>query len=184
MRQDTACRGRSDPDAQRRNKITEKRSIMRSLRIAGAFLALGTCAGAGISIAEEELDPQPIIEGRQAALRDIGGAFKGISDELKASSPSIARISHYARQIDDLTQQQRFWFPPGTGPEAEIETKARPKIWLAPEEFKKAQLAFSENAHKLVAAAQSGDVATIQAQWRELGKSCKGCHDKFREEED
>ncbi|MBB6094011.1 cytochrome c556 [Povalibacter uvarum] len=157
---------------------------MRSLRIAGALLALGTCAGIGVSIAEEEFDPQPIIEGRQAALRDIGGAFKGISDELKVSSPSIPTISHYARQIDDLSRQQKFWFPAGTGPEAEIETRAKPEIWQSPEEFRKAQSAFSEHVQKLVKAAESGNVATIQAQWRELGKSCKGCHDRFREEED
>jgi cytochrome c556 len=169
----------------RSNEINpETHSIMRSLRTARALLALGTCVGIGIALAEEEFDPQPIIEGRQAALRDIGGAFKGISDELKAASPSLAAISHYARQIDDLTQQQKFWFPAGTGPEAEIETKARPEIWRSPEEFRQAQSAFSENAHKLVKAAQSGNVAAIQAQWRELGKSCKGCHDKFREEED
>jgi cytochrome c556 len=157
---------------------------MRSLRITGVLLALGTCACIGISVAEEEFDPQPVIEGRQAALRDIGGAFKGISDELKASSPSIPTISHYARQIDDLARQQKFWFPAGTGPEAQIETRAKPQIWQSPEEFRKAQSVFSQQVQKLVKAAESGNVATIQTQWRELGKSCKACHDEFREEED
>ena len=155
---------------------------MRSLRIAAVVLALGAWTGVGIS--EEDFDPQPIIEGRQAALRDIGGAFKGISDELKAASPSIATIKQYARQIDDLTGQQKFWFPAGTGPESDIETKAKPAIWQSPEAFGMLQSAFAEHARKLVQAAESGNVATIQSQWRELGKSCKGCHDKFREEED
>ena len=39
-------------------------------------------------------------------------------------------------------------------------------------------------AAKLVKVANGGDVAAIKAQSQALGKTCKSCHDKFREEED
>ena len=155
---------------------------MKSIRLVGGIAAAVLCAG--IVIAEEEFDPEPIIEGRQAALRDIGGAFKNISDELKSSTPSVPTISSNARQIEELTRQQKFWFPAGTGPESDIETQAKPDIWKAPDEFQKLQRAFSEHAQKLVQVASAGNVPAIQAQWRELGKTCKGCHDQFREEEE
>lgn len=135
-------------------------------------------------VADEDFDPEPIIQGRQAGLRDIGAAFKSIGDELKGSSPSLPAIQYSARQIADLVKQQKFWFPPGTGPESEIETQAKPEIWSFGGEFEAAQHAMSEQTRKLVEAASGGEVAAIRSQWRELGRTCKACHDRFREEED
>jgi cytochrome c556 len=133
---------------------------------------------------EDDFDPEPVIEGRQSALRDIGGAFKGINDELKKSSPVLAVIRQYSQQIEDLSKQQKFWFPPGTGPETEIEMQAKPEIWKKPAEFKKGQDAMSEQAAKLTKVAAGSDVGAIKSQWQALGKTCKGCHDQFREEDD
>lgn len=135
-------------------------------------------------LADEDFDPEPIIQGRQAGLRDIGAAFKGIGDELKASSPSLASIRYNARQIEELAKQQPFWFPAGSGPESEIDTQAKPEIWRSGGEFKAAQDAMNEHARKLVQVAAGGDVGAIRAQWRELGGTCKSCHDRFREKED
>ncbi len=148
----------------------------------GSLIALAACTG--IAFAQEDFDPQPIIEGRQSALRDIGAAFKGITDELRKSQPSLPLIRQYARQIEDLSQQQKFWFPPGTGPEADIETAAKPVIWERPAEFKAGQAAMGEQATKLAKIAGGDDLKAIRAQWQALGRTCKGCHDKFRAEED
>lgn len=147
------------------------------------LLILGICA-VGHVAADEELDPQPIIEGRQSALRDIGAAFKGITDELKKAAPSLPSIRQHARQIDDLARYQYRWFPAGTGPESDVETAARPQIWKQPAEFKAAQAAFGEHVAKLAKVAEGSDLTAIKAQWQVLGKTCKGCHDKFREEDD
>lgn len=159
-------------------------AIMNSKHLFGALVCIGLACGAGIATADEELDPQPIIEGRQSALRDIGGAFKGITDELKKSAPSLPLIRQYARQIEDLTTQQKFWFPAGTGPESDIETAAKPEIWQQPAQFKSAQASFAEEAARLAKVSAASDVGAIKAQWRALGKTCKGCHEKFREEDD
>lgn len=147
------------------------------------LVAMGICWGA-VVVADEELDPQPIIEGRQSALRDIGAAFKAINDELKKSAPSLPLIRQNARQIDDLTKQQKFWFPTGTGPESDIETAAKPEIWKQPAEFKSLQADFGEHAAKLATVAAGSDVVAIKTQWQALGKTCKSCHDKYREEDD
>jgi cytochrome c556 len=148
----------------------------------GFCLGLITCVG--IAIGQEDFDPRPVIEGRQSALRDIGAAFKAISDELKKPQPSLPVMRQYARQIEDLSQQQKFWFPPGTGPETELETAAKPLIWQRPAEFKAGQAALAEQAAKLAKVASGTDVKAIRAQWQTLGQTCKGCHDKFREEDD
>jgi cytochrome c556 len=148
------------------------------------LLGIGIAVGAGMAVADEEFDPQPVIEGRQAALRDIGAAFKAISDELKKPAPSLPSIRHNARQIDELIKQQNFWFPAGTGPESDIETAAKPEIWKHPAEFKAKQVAFGQEAAQLVNVAAGSDVAAIKTQWQVLGKTCKGCHEQFRNEDD
>jgi cytochrome c556 len=146
-------------------------------------LAVVALLGVGMGVAED-FDPEPIIQGRQAGLRDIGAAFKAISDELKTSAPVLATIRQNAQQIEALTSQQKFWFPVGTGPDSDIETQARPEIWQFAAEFKARQDAFSQEARKLTQISEGGDVIAIRTQWRELGKICKSCHEKFREEDD
>ncbi len=151
------------------------------------FVASALClsiAFTNVTAQDEDFDPQPVIEGRQSALRDIGAAFKGINDELKKSQPVMPLISQYANQIDDLVKGQKFWFPPGTGPETEIEMKAKPAIWQQPADFKAGQAALAEHAAKLAKVAAGADVAAIKAQTQALGRTCKSCHDKYREEDD
>jgi cytochrome c556 len=155
---------------------------MKSKSSVASLLVLAVCTGTGI--AQEEFDPVPVIEGRQSALRDIGTAFKGINDELRKPHPSLPLIRQYATQIDDLAKQQKFWFPPGTGPETEIEMKAKPEIWKRPAEFKAGQAAMGEQAAKLAQIASGEDLSAIKLQAQTLGKACKSCHDKFREEEE
>lgn len=150
--------------------------------IVGCLLLVAACAS--VAISADEFDPQPIIEGRQSALREVGTAFKGVSDELRKSKPTLLLIREYARQIDDLSKQQKFWFPAGTGPETEIEMRAKADIWTKPAQFKAGQEAMSEQAAKLVETAGSDEIAAIRTQWRALGKTCKDCHDAFREEDD
>lgn len=130
----------------------------------------------------EEMDPQVVIEGRQANLRDLGAAFKAISDELKKPAPALPVIRQYAGQIDSLAQQQRFWFPAGSGPESEIETEAKPEIWTRGKEFAHAQRALINEAARLRQVAAASDIEAIKSQYRAVGKTCKGCHNAFREE--
>ncbi len=148
------------------------------------LLVIAACAAAGSVAADEDFDPEPVIEGRQSALRDIGAAFKGITDEFKRPTPSLSAIRQYAHQIDDLAKYQQRWFPVGTGPESEIETAARPEIWRQPAEFQAAQKMFGEQAVKLAQIADGNDLGAIKTQWQALGRTCKGCHEKFREKDD
>lgn len=156
---------------------------MKFHRVVVSIACVAACAGAALA-QEDEFDPKPVIEGRQSALRDIGAAFKGINDELKKSAPSVPMIRQYALQIEDLSKQQKFWFPPGTGPETDIEMAAKAEIWQKPAEFKAGQAAMAEQAAKLAAVSKGTDVPAIKTQWQSLGKTCKGCHDKFREEDE
>ena len=154
---------------------------MNSLRFTFALSALVVFSPAPAQ--EEDIDVRAVIEARQSALRDIGEAFKGINDELKRSSPALAKIREHARLIDSMSKHQGKWFPEGTGQDADVINAAKDEIWERPTDFKAGQVAMSAEAAKLAKVAAGDDVGAIKKQTQALGKTCKGCHDQFREED-
>ena len=48
------------------------------------------------------------------------------------------------------------------------------------DEFKASAQDFEASTAKLVSVSESGDLSAIKAQFGEVAKSCKGCHEKFR----
>ena len=120
------------------------------------------------------------IEARQAGLKKVGKAFKTISDNLKLDTPDIAAIQEAATSIPTATEGMADWFPEGTGPDSGIKTDALPAIWESKDDFLAKESAFQEAATKLVAATETGDIAAIEAAFKETGGTCKACHDKYR----
>ena len=95
-----------------------------------------------------------------------------------------AAIKEAAQVVNDASVNQFKWFPAGSGPESGAKTRAKAEIWSKPQDFEAAQKLFAEQAKKLNTAAAGGDVAAVRAQFGEVGKSCKNCHDTFRTPED
>src|ERR1700722_14429501 len=77
----------------------------------------------------QERTPEDVIKGRQSNLHDLGSAYKSLGDELKKAKPILFLVQQYIGQISELAKQRKYWFPSGTGPEAGIDTKAKPLVW-------------------------------------------------------
>lgn len=122
-----------------------------------------------------------LMEARHENYERIGDAMKGITRELRADAPDAAEIREQAALIASLAPEVRTWFPAGTGPDVG-KTEARAAIWENPQDFAAKVQAFERQAQAFNAAAQSGDVAAIRTAHGDLGKSCKACHDLYREE--
>jgi len=118
------------------------------------------------------------------AYRELGAAFKSVNDGLRGDEVQTVLIGQAARQIRNAAQGQYGWFPAGSGPQAGIKTKARPEIWTQAAKFKAAQDAFAKAAGDFQKAVASRDPAVMRAQARNLGATCKSCHDSFRTRED
>ncbi len=123
-----------------------------------------------------------LMKVRHDGMEDIGDEMKVITRELKSDSPDLARLRASAATVNRLAPEVKGWFPPGTGPEAG-KTHALPQIWQKPEDFAAKSRAFEQAAQAFNAAAQGSDIAAIRAANADLGKSCKACHDLYREEE-
>jgi len=143
-------------------------------------IAVPIAALSSWAVAEPGLAPKEAIAARQSNLKDLGGAFKTIRDQLRVSKPNLSEIKLAAQQIKDLVGDQHHWFPKGTGPESGIETDAKPEIWTDPTGFAAAQKEFGEQAPKLLALASAEDLAGLKSQVGVVGQTCKGCHDKYR----
>lgn len=61
------------------------------------------------------------------------------------------------------------------------DTKALPAVWDNKDKFQADLMAASAAAAKVLEAAQSGDGAAYMASLKELGGTCKSCHDEFKQ---
>lgn len=123
-----------------------------------------------------------LMKERHENYEKIGDAMKAISRELKGDSPNLDGVRAGAATIARLAPQVPTWFPAGTGPDVG-KTEARADIWAKPEDFAAKAQSFREAATAFEAAARGSDLAAIRSAHADLGKSCKACHDSYREEE-
>ena len=122
-----------------------------------------------------------LMKERHENYEKIGDAMKVISRELKRDTPDLAEVRQGADTIATLAPQIPTWFPAGTGPDVG-KTEARAEIWQKPEDFRAKADALNRAAMAFQATARGSDVAAIKAAHADLGKSCKACHDLYREE--
>ena len=141
-------------------------------------LACAALAVAGVALAS--YTPGEAAKLRIERYRDTGAAFKSVNDQLKSGTLIKVMLRASAKTISASARDQFNWFPPGSGPEAGVKTKAKPEIWSEADKFREAQLRFQNEADAFSAAVESGDKDAIRKQSQALGKACAGCHDKYR----
>src|SRR5437868_3544618 len=148
-------------------------------------IALGAVllAPIGVLVAHDE-HAVGIYKVRHDEYHKLGEAFKTLRDQTKAGTPDAAAIKTAAQVVKDASVNQFKWFPAGSGPETGAKTRAKPDIWAKPKDFEAAQKLFEQQAAKLHAAAGGNNVDAVRAQFGEVGKACKNCHDTFRAPEE
>lgn len=122
-----------------------------------------------------------VMHDRHENYEKMGDAMKLVTRQLKGETPDPVAIRAGARTIATFAPQIPSWFPPGTGPDVG-ETEAKAEIWQKPEDFAVKAAAFNKAASEFYGAAQGTDIAAIRTAHGNLGKSCKACHDLYREE--
>jgi cytochrome c556 len=122
--------------------------------------------------------PVEIQKQRHEHYEALGDAFKAVRDNSKGN-PDFAALDKAMAVIQKATVNQGQWFPKGTGPEAG-KTRALAEIWSKPEDFAAAQKMFTDKVGPLAAAVKARDADAVGKAFREVGGSCKNCHDGFR----
>lgn len=154
------------------NKIT-KRSLKWTFAAFGLMAAVPLLA----SITSD-------IEHRVEKYKLLGKVYKNVTDDLRRGSPDMANLRVNARTIRLASELQYKWYPKNSGPGRGAETAAKAAIWSDQTAFRSAQDTFADRAKAFEKAVATGDIAAMRSASRQLGASCKSCHDKFREERD
>jgi cytochrome c556 len=149
------------------------------------MVKLAIAAVLTISVANaDQQSAEETVKARQHNLKDLGGAFKAVRDQIRKSEPDLTQVQQATAQIDQLASEMKQWFPQGSGPSEDIETDAKAEIWSDPQGFAAVLTRFQQEAPKLSAFAKVGDTDGLKKQIGVVGGACKGCHDKYRVPQD
>ena len=141
------------------------------------FGALAASAASTAALADET---NPDIIHRQAIYKIVGGHMTALRSSLMLNNEKTqGQLAFHAEGIVEAFKRMGDAYPAGSDKGV---TKASPDIWTKPEEFREAgRNAFGAATNLLEVVQMDGSKREIMASFRDLGASCKACHDDFRQ---
>lgn len=118
------------------------------------------------------------IKYRQSVMKAVGGYMGALSGILTGATANAADLQLHADGMAALAGITGTVFPKGSD---FGETSALPVIWEKADDFAAAVKMFQDGAAGMAAAAKTGDQTQAKAAFGDLAKSCKNCHETFRE---
>lgn len=122
-----------------------------------------------------------IIKYRQKAMSSQGGHMGAMAQIVRGKVSYPDHMKAHAVGVVGVAAHIKSMFPEGSD---FGETEAKMAIWDNWADFEKAADETQEAADALVVAVDSGDEAAIGKAFKNLGDSCKGCHEDFKKEDD
>ncbi len=135
-------------------------------------------AGSLLTSAAFAAETADIVKHRKAVMEGVGGHFGALMAIQKGVPAGEGEVALHAQALADLAK-----LVPATTPEGSLTPKssAKPEIWKKPDEFKQVLDKYQQASAAMPAAAAKGG-ADLAAAMKELGGTCKSCHDKFTKE--
>jgi cytochrome c556 len=149
-------------------------------KIIGTVTALTLVLGFSVHVAAET-SAEDALKYRQSIMTALKGHAGAISMQTRGLAGDPAHVSKHADAIAALAAELKTIFQEGSDVE---DSEALPAIWDEPEAFAEALADVQEAATALSEIAADGDMQAIGGAFMNVGKACKGCHDRFREEHD
>jgi cytochrome c556 len=150
-----------------------------SLVIAGTLLAATGAASAQVIGKMEDQ-----IRWRQSAYHVMAWSMGRIKANVEGTynKDQVAEAANVIQAIAN-SKMGALYQPGSDKGKGWKETRLKSEFFKDKEGVGKVAMAFGKEANEMAKVAASGDAAAVKAQFGKLGESCKGCHDKFREEE-
>jgi len=132
-----------------------------------------------VGVAQAELTREEYaIKFRRGAYTMIGWysgpLYRMARGEMAYDKALFARNAEYLALLSKLPKDG---FVPGSD---KGETKAKPEIWSKADKFKEVNERFESETAKLAELAKSGDFDAVKEQYGKISKTCKSCHDDFK----
>ena len=142
------------------------------------FLAAGVAGGAQAQAPFGKVEDA--VKYRKAALTVMAQHFGRLGPVVKGERPydkdEVAKNAAIAEQMSKLPWDG---FVAGSD---KGETRAKPEIWSDAAKYKGAADKLQQEMSKLAQVTKGGDLNAVKAQFGEVGKACKSCHDAYRKE--
>jgi len=146
--------------------------------------ATGLCAIAALGLS---LSSSPAVLAHKGAM----GIVKERMDKFEASEKATKRIKQALSRGDTVVvmaeaeflvawaSEMDSYFPENTN---QSPSEAKDEIWLQWGDFVGAIQSFDQAAQALIDAAATKDPRAMGSAFKEMTKSCKSCHQQFRED--
>ena len=147
------------------------------LVLSGLVVMLGASYGAA---AFAQAKPDTLVKQRQAAMTLQGKYWGPIAGMASGKTPYNAEtVARNAPILEVLSKLPWDGFNENT---KDTKSHALPAVWTDNAKFKTAAERLQTTTAQLVKVSK-GDEATVKAALADVGKSCGGCHDDFREKQ-
>ncbi len=135
--------------------------------------------------AEVQGDAENAVKYRQAGYSGIARHMKalGMATKGKVVLPKADLVAH-AKALQSIGPLMAGWYPKGTEAESGLKTDALPTIWSDRAGFEQKIEAYKTATTGLVTAAETGDLEAVKGAMQNVGKSCGGCHNGYRKDDD
>lgn len=141
-----------------------------------ALVVLGVLPTAG---ADDEFSPAQAIKARQSAYFLMGQQLAKINATIKGDVPfDEAALEMNAHLLVLLNKTVPSYYPAGSDKGS---TKAKADIWKSMPDFTRLAHNSQAEAEKLGTAIATGDMAQIKAAYGSTSRSCRACHDSYKE---
>jgi cytochrome c556 len=143
------------------------------------IVAITTCAIVVFGMtfqALAETTPEDALDYRKAVMTSLRGHI-GAASLIARGLVDDGDIASHARGLANGARELHKLFPAGSNIG---DSEALPVIWENTDDFAAAISKTEDATAAFVAAAESGDKDAISGAFRNVGMSCRGCHDNFR----
>jgi cytochrome c556 len=153
-------------------------------------MAKGKIVAAGVTfmavtvsslLAIAETTSQDALDYRKSVMTSLKGHIGAASMHVRGLVDGQEYLVKHAQGLANGVSEIETLFAAGSNVEG---SDALAVIWEEPEAFNAAIAKAVAATEAFVEAAEGGDKAAISAAFRDVGGSCRGCHDKFRTPQD
>jgi cytochrome c556 len=127
------------------------------------------------AVQAQSRDPATLVDQRQARMKALGASMKTLTAFSKGGSSAAEAKQAAGKSMPN-------WWPRGTAVGVG-DSEAAPAIWTDGARFRQRLAAFATASAQMNRVAATGNAAAVGAELRNVGGSCKACHDLYRQED-
>lgn len=123
--------------------------------------------------------PEDAAKYRQGAFTVMGAHFGRLGAMANGKAPFDAKLAQDSAAVVEF--MSKLPWAGFTADSQGVKSKAKPDVWTEKAKFDQGAEKMMAEVTKLNAAAKTGNLDALKAAFGETAKTCKACHDAFRE---